>query len=161
MSRFVRRGLGILALAAVLVAAGALWTVGLSWKDRSRIVAHRASAALGLEVEITGGIELQFFPELQFEARDVTVANLPGRPSPHLAEIGMLELEISYLGLLRGQLEIDALELEQVRIWIESDPNAHLGVAAAATTRTPTGPSPRRRKAALAKAAAARCARPP
>lgn len=135
VSRFVRRGLGILALAAVLVAAGALLTVGLSWKDRSRIVAHRASAALGLEVGITGGIELQFFPELQFEARDVTVANLPGRPSPHLAEIGMLELEISYLGLLRGQLEIDALELEQVRIWIESDPNAHLGVAAAATTR--------------------------
>lgn len=136
MSRRARRILGALALVATLLGAVGLLIAWLLWAEHSQLVARRASAALGLEVGIGGGIQLEVFPELQFKARDVTVANLPGRPSPHLAEIGILELEISYLGLLRGRLEIDALELEQVTLWIEDDPNLQLSAAAAPESQT-------------------------
>ena len=44
-------------------------------------------------------------------ANDVRVANLPDRVSPHLLEIGEIELDLSLWRLLRGGIQIDALHL--------------------------------------------------
>jgi len=72
----------------------------------------RASGALGRALRIGGGIELRCFPELPFEARDVTLANLSGRLSPHLVQIGVLELEIDLEGLDLRRLAAQVRETE-------------------------------------------------
>ena len=138
MNRRTPRIVGLLALLVVLLGGGALLVAQRLLEGRGQIIASRASDALGLEVAIGGGIQLSLLPQLQFEARDVTVANLPGRPAPHLAEIGLLEFEISYLGLLRGKLEIDALEIERITLWIENDPNAQIAAVTAAAPEPET-----------------------
>ncbi|MCS5627729.1 MAG: AsmA family protein, partial [Planctomycetes bacterium] len=120
--------LGILAV--TLLSAGALLLSNqLGWEAQRRIIERRASAALGLEVSIEGDLELTLLPALEFQASQVSVGNLPGRPSPYLARVGRLDLQLSLLALLRRELAIEALELEEVDLRIENDPNGHVEVA--------------------------------
>jgi uncharacterized protein involved in outer membrane biogenesis len=89
------------------------------------------SSALGLEVSIRGDFYLDVVPRLQLATTDVTVANLEGRPSPHLAEIGSLQLELSTWELLFGAIEIDGLNVLDAEIRIETDAEGRFGLAPA------------------------------
>jgi uncharacterized protein involved in outer membrane biogenesis len=77
--------------------------------------------ALGLEVRIGDLPRIEFFPELEIEAGEVRVANLPGRASPHLLEIARLELELRLLPLLRRNIVIDTFELYDAVLRVEPD----------------------------------------
>jgi uncharacterized protein involved in outer membrane biogenesis len=89
------------------------------------------SNALGLEVSVGGDFYLNVVPRLQLEATDVTVANAEGRPSPHLAKIGSLELELGIWDLLFGRIEIDGLNVVDAELRIEPDAEGKLGLSPA------------------------------
>jgi hypothetical protein len=116
---------GIL-LVAVVAADLVLDTVPLD-AERSWIQ-RELSAALGLSVTIEGGFSVSLIPELAFTAEQITVDNLAGRPSPYLARIGRLELEIALLPLLFGERVIDGIELADAELRLEGDPNGSVQV---------------------------------
>jgi uncharacterized protein involved in outer membrane biogenesis len=89
------------------------------------------SNALGLEVSVEGDFYLNVVPRLHLKATDVRVANSEGRPSPHLAKIGSLELELSTWDLLFGRIEIDGLNVVDAELRIEPDAEGKLGLSPA------------------------------
>ena len=79
------------------------------------------SEALGLEVRVNGEVSLELLPEPRMEATDVSVANLPGRPSPHLLEIGELGFVLGLRELLTGTIAVRELTLRNADLRIEPD----------------------------------------
>ena len=117
----MRRALWIaVAAGALLLGVGAVLVLRALGAERHLgLVEARLSDALGLEVNIRGGLDLDLFPAPHLDARDVTVENLPGRPSPHLLEIAELELSFDSWRLLTGKIEIDELVLSGVAAHVE------------------------------------------
>lgn len=91
---------------AVLVVAAivALFVVDLSRFGPT--VEAQASAALGREVAIGGGLEVGRSLTPTLAASDVTVANLPGGSRDEMARIGRLEVGLDLLALLGGTVRI-------------------------------------------------------
>jgi uncharacterized protein involved in outer membrane biogenesis len=83
-------------------------------------IATALSDAIGREVRILGDLrlDLPFTPHL--EARHLTLANPPGWPSPCMAEIGVLRLDVDFWRLLSGTLEIDELRFSDVHVRLET-----------------------------------------
>ena len=77
------------------------------------------SDAIGLEVKIGGELRLDLLPRLEVDVSDVTIANLPGRPSPYLLEIGALDLGLDPWPLLRGNFELDRIHVENADLHLE------------------------------------------
>jgi uncharacterized protein involved in outer membrane biogenesis len=92
------------------------------WLERLRPrIEHDLSEALGLAVEIGDLPRVDLFPELEIEAQDVRVANLPGRASPSLLEVARLELELQVVPLLWRRIVIETLELYDADLRVEPD----------------------------------------
>ena len=106
-------------VAALVVADRLVETISFE-RFRPRIE-ERLSEAIGLEVKLQGDLHLELLPSPRVEVNQLTVANLPGRPSPFLAQIGTLDLDFTAWRLLFRILEIEALEFENVEIRIEPD----------------------------------------
>ena len=68
-----------IAIAALLV-AGELLGGRLGLESQRRTIERELSDAIGLAVSIGGNLRLHLLPTPRFEAEDVRVANLPGRP---------------------------------------------------------------------------------
>ena len=121
--------------AALLIGVRAIaghWVVSrLSVENFRPIVESQLSEALGLAVAVEGDLSIGLLPELQIHAASLKVANLPGRPSPYLLEVGRLELELQLWPLLLHRaVAIDALEFFEVELRIEpsSDGRHYSGV---------------------------------
>ena len=130
MSRKRRLAGAAIAIVGVLIALA----VSVRFIDFERFREHaerELSNALGLEVSVGGDFYLDVIPRLQLKATDVTVANLEGRPSPHLAKIGSLELELSTWDLLFGRIEIDGLNVVDAELRIEPDAEGSFGLSPA------------------------------
>lgn len=110
----------VLATLALVVLCAELIVQSLSIESYRGRLERELSAALGLAVELRGELHLELVPRARFEASDVTVANLPGRPSPHLARIGTLDLDFALWPLLRGVRVVEGLVLEDVEVRIEA-----------------------------------------
>jgi len=110
----------VLAIVGLLIAGEIL--AGFLRLDRQRaIIERKLSEAAGLDVSIGGDLELHLFPDPRSEAKSVTVANLPNRPSPHLLAIDSVDLAFDSWKLLFGAVEIDHLELVGLEVHIETD----------------------------------------
>ncbi len=78
--------------------------------------------ALGLDVELAGDVNLSVLPRLHFDAQDVRVANLPGRPSPFLARVGEFEVNLNLWPFVRSRdVEIRSLRASEVALHIVPD----------------------------------------
>jgi AsmA-like C-terminal region/AsmA family len=127
--RWLRRGLALAALAAAALLGTRLLVDALDLARQRAFLERELSSALGLAVTIGGPLRIELLPQPGFAAADVTVANLPGRPSPHLAEIGQLQLRFASWRLLLGELDVDELVLRRAEIRIETDTEGRLGLA--------------------------------
>ena len=119
--------LGLAIAAAALVVALELIARAVSLEGNRPVIERRLGDALGLAVSLGGDIRLRVLPKLWIEVGDVKVANLPGRPSPHLLEIGTLELGLDVLSLLSGDISVSQLELVDVDLHLEPDEEGELG----------------------------------
>ncbi len=121
MSRRIRRVAIVAGLIGLVLVASVAVLSKLEFERHRRIAERELSAALGLKVKIEGALRLSLFPGLHLEASDVTIANLPNRPSPELARIGTIELALDIWNLLFGVIEVDALGISDAEFHIETD----------------------------------------
>jgi len=88
------------------------------WRDT---VAGLVSDTLGREFKIGG----EFTPEIglttRLAAEDVSLANAEWSADPYMASIDHLEVEVRLVSLLFGPIDIERLEVEGVRVLLETD----------------------------------------
>jgi uncharacterized protein involved in outer membrane biogenesis len=115
-------GIGIftIAVGAVFVAVNVLVSE-LGSEGSRRIIEQRLSAALGLEVEIRGGLRVELIPRPRFRIHELVVLNPPGEPTPYLLQVGTVDLAFDLLDLLSGGIEISALDLSNAKIHYDGD----------------------------------------
>jgi hypothetical protein len=101
-------GIGVVALAALLVIAA--WAVPpmLDWGRFRASIASIAGAQLGRTVQIGGDVSLRLFPQAVLTASDVT---LPAQGDGMSARIANLRIEVALGPLLAGRLVVRDLVL--------------------------------------------------
>ena len=112
MLRKLLIGLGVLIGLLVLAAVAAMVLVDPD--DYRDEIAQRASDRMGREVSLDGPMSLKVFPWLAIEISDVGVGNPPDfGEAPRLARIGSATASVRVWPLIRGELEIGAITLEE------------------------------------------------
>jgi hypothetical protein len=146
MRRIVYAGVCVLLLALLALAAWRVAGPGRFERERA-FVESELSSALKRPVRIGGSFALQLLPRPGFQASEVSVDNLPGRPSPFLAQIGELELRFHSWRLLLGDLEIAELVLRDAELRLEADPEGRFALESSVDDLVDdeaTGPAPLR-----------------
>ncbi len=112
----------LIALVVLVVLAAVAAVVFIDPDNYREQIAERASEQIGREVRLDGPMELRLFPWLAFEIRDASVGNPPDfEPSPLLAEIGVARAAVRVWPLIRGELEIGAIDFEQATFTLVTD----------------------------------------
>lgn len=108
---------------AVILAAGVLFLVTLDVNRYKGTIEAAVSDATGRRLTIEGALSLKvsFTPTLS--ARHATLANAPWGKQPSLIDIGWVEGRINLLSLLKGHLEVLAIQLNDVDVNLETDEN--------------------------------------
>ncbi len=119
-----------LLLVAALVAPGFVdWT---RYKDR---IAALAAQATGRSVTIAGPVSFRLLPSPALSAGDVTVANVPTGEAAAFAHAERLDIVVSLLPLLRGDVQVRRIDLIAPVIALEryadGSDNWHLAAVAA------------------------------
>lgn len=101
-------------LVGLLVVAAVAALVLIDPDDYRDEIAQRASDQLGREVSLDGPMSLKVFPWLAIEISDVGVGNPPDfGQAPRLASVGSAIASVRVWPLIRGELEIGAITLEE------------------------------------------------
>lgn len=95
--------------------------VGLHVERMRTTIERELTEVLGLEVEIAGSIRIDLYPTVQLQIEGIRIANLPGRPSPHLLEVERTTLDLRVLPLLRGLFVINEIAFYDSHLFIEPD----------------------------------------
>jgi len=80
------------------------------------LVAGFVQRTTGLNVSITGGMGLTFYPWLGVEVRGLAVSGLPGFSGEPFASVDIADIKVRPLALLRGELEVEGLRLAGLRV---------------------------------------------
>jgi uncharacterized protein involved in outer membrane biogenesis len=125
------RRLLVIAVVLVAVLAAGEWLVESVDHERRRVLLeHRLSDAIGLDLSIRGDLHMELLGGLRLVATDVVVSNLQGRSSPHLVEIGGVDLDLKAWRLLQGVIEVEALHLVDTELYVEPDAEGRIGLTA-------------------------------
>lgn len=79
----------------------------------------QAQKTLGREVTIEGDISLSLFPIPEISFKQVRVGSLPGGNSPHILQIQRLRISAKLLPLLKKEIHLKTIELDQPEIFLE------------------------------------------
>lgn len=122
----MRAFLIVLAGIAGLAIATLLAIVFLFPKNEIRTQVERGvEAATGRQVAIEGPIRVLIYPNLGVEARKVRLANVPGGMAKSLLEMESVALGVELLPLIRGDVRVKRLELNQPKLALEVDAMGH------------------------------------
>jgi AsmA protein len=80
-----------------------------------------ASEATGRDVKINGPLRFAFYPALGLTAQQVTISNVKGGSAPLFANINELNVGVAVGPLLKGDVEVKKLILNQPKIALEAD----------------------------------------
>ena len=94
-------------------------------------VQERVRAQTGRELTVGGPVEISVLPDLAVRLENVALANAPGGEAETLASLGALEVSVSVLPLLSGNVAIDRFRMVAPVINLEvaedGTPNWRLG----------------------------------
>lgn len=114
-SRRLRRIAVALALTGVAVAV-------FDWNWLRGPIGHLVSARLDREFRITGPLDVTLLSRHPgFSAEGLELANIADGKAAHLATVGRLALSIDLGALLRGEWNIETLEIDAPRVHLEED----------------------------------------
>jgi AsmA protein len=85
---------------------------------KNRLVAL-VTQSTGREFKIAGPVKLSFLPQLEIEASDVSLANVPGAQDPAMLQLKEMQVELRLLPLLGGNIELGRFVLNQPVISLE------------------------------------------
>jgi hypothetical protein len=105
----------------------------VSLEGVERALVSQLEAALQRRVDI-GAVRLQILTGLGATLEDVTLANPPGWPQPHVLRIGTLSVKVASLPLLQGTIEITKMVLRDADLVIARDPTGLLNLAGLAAS---------------------------
>jgi hypothetical protein len=80
-----------------------------------------ASDAIGRELRIAGAFEPDIGFTTRLVASEVSLANPPDWPEPHMVSVDNIEVELDLLSLLFGPLTIHDIEVDGARVLLEAD----------------------------------------
>jgi uncharacterized protein involved in outer membrane biogenesis len=92
------------------------------WRDT---VAGFISESLGRELTINGVFEPEIGLTTHVTAGDIALANADWGSEPTMASIDHFEIEVRLLSVLSGPVDIQRLEVDGVRVLLESDGEGH------------------------------------
>ena len=108
---------GLMGLALIVLAAGALW---LTQADLRPLIERHASDALGREVSI-GEVRISWGNPLGVEVRNFSIANAPWGSEPEMIRLGQLSALIDVASLVNGPLRYERLRLADLQVVLERD----------------------------------------
>ncbi|MDX1765006.1 MAG: AsmA family protein, partial [bacterium] len=111
--------LSLVLIVVLLLAAVVLLSPAFLSKYKEPILA-KASTSLNREITM-GDIRLTLLRGFGLRLKDVTVANAAGFRQEPMLSMGGLDLKVKFLPLLRKELQVEKIILQQPRIVIEKD----------------------------------------
>ena len=85
-------------------------------------IERAGSEALGRDLRIAGSFDLSLSLRPTLEAEEVTLANAPWGTEPAMIRVARIKIAVDLRSLWVPPVRIDDLEIEGVRIFLESDP---------------------------------------
>ena len=155
MSRPLKRvliALGAL-IAALLIGIAYLSTL-ISPAKLTQMLVLEVREATQRELTITGPMRLGFFPKIAVSAEQVSFSNAAWAKSPQMASLEKVALEISFLPLLNGRIEVNSIQLAGLTLnletnakgdgnWVMGDLASPNGIAASSSTGAPQANPPK------------------
>ena len=109
----------LIVLASLLAALVLIIAIALTVFDPNDYKSQISAAvkdATGRELAIDGAIGWQLFPSFGLSLADVSFANPQGFKEPTMASLKKLSVSVAVMPLLSGQVQIDGIHIEQVRL---------------------------------------------
>lgn len=109
----------VVAVLLVAVVGLAVWVLTFDPNENKDWIAEKFREQTGRELTLGGNIELDIYPWLGINARDISVGNATGFSSEPLLSAGHVAFRIKLLPILSGRYEIDTVTLDGVRVLLE------------------------------------------
>ena len=113
----------IISLVVVMVLAVILAPKLISLDSSKAKIAAMVKESTGRELRIGGDIRLSIFPNLEFFAGDIHLANAPGMKEPAMLSIGSVSGKFRLLPLLSNRVVVDSFVIREPSINLEVDKN--------------------------------------
>jgi AsmA protein len=114
---------GLVAVIAVVVGVGAVVIGQMDWNQYKPQLTALASEKLGRPLTIEGDLRLRFWPILGISVEKISLANAKGGVAPQLLTIERVTAEADLAMLLRRQINVTSLRIDQPKIYLEQLPN--------------------------------------
>lgn len=132
---------GLAVLVVLIIAAAVVIPLAVPVAAYEGRLVALIKQATGRNLKIAGPVKLSVFPALEFDASDVSFANLPDARSPDMVRVKQLQMRLQILPLLHGSVVVSRLVLIEPVIALEVDgsghPNWMFGTLAARPPETP------------------------
>ncbi len=115
--------LSLLGLATVLVAALLIAPSFVDWNAHKGRIAKEIFDLTGRDLAIDGDVSLAILPAPALSAARVRLANIEGGSAPAMVELDALKVRIALLPLLRGEVQVESVDLVRPRILAEVLPD--------------------------------------
>lgn len=112
--------IGLTALLAVVVVAGAAVVLGLDPNAHKGRIEEAVRRATGRDLALAGPLHLRWSAAPTLEAHDIRLANLPGGSRPEMVRVERAELRVALLPLLSRRVEVLHLLLVRPDVVLES-----------------------------------------
>ncbi|MEP3275766.1 MAG: AsmA family protein [Stappiaceae bacterium] len=114
---------GLSALIIVIVAIGFIVPFFLPKEDLKNQVVNRFKAETGWHLRIDGPIDLGILPFFYMNARDVGLSGEAGADGIEFVSVAEMGIELSWLALFTGNIEIAGVTLVEPKFFLEVDAN--------------------------------------
>jgi AsmA protein len=121
----MRKLVGLGVLAALTVAAPVVIPLVVPVGVYEGRLAALVNQATGRGLKIAGPVRLWLVPVPEFEASDVSLANMPGMHPAEMVKVRRLRMRLAVLPLLHGVVVVSRLDLVRPRIALEIDKAGH------------------------------------
>jgi len=145
-------GLGLLGLAAILVAALLAAPGFVDWNAHKDRISQEVFNLLGRDLAIDGDVSLVLLPAPTLSATRVRLANIEGGSAPSMVDLAALEIRIALLPLLQGEIRVESVDLVRPRILVEILPGGQRNWDFPAVSQPPGAARAERRDEGLAAA---------
>jgi len=112
----------LLGVTLVLVIAIVVASQLISTQDIVEQISTQVKQSTGRDLAVEGEAKLEVFPSLAVELNQVKLANMVNASWPQMVSMDKMTLNIPWLAVFTGQLEIDKFVLHQPNIYLEVSP---------------------------------------
>jgi uncharacterized protein involved in outer membrane biogenesis len=108
-------GYGFLALVSVLL----ILPYFISLDSYKAQIKSEVKQATGREITINGPMKFRILPRPYVQIQDIALSSIAGATEPVMAKIEAIEVNVAFLTLLRGRIDVASVELNQPEITLE------------------------------------------